>query len=103
HTAAMLTTFNECDMSAVMALRAEYKDSFEKRFGIGLGFMSFFVKACVAALQAYPLVNASIVEDEEGRPAIERHDYCDIAVAVASPKGLVVPVIRNAEHLSFAQ
>jgi 2-oxoglutarate dehydrogenase E2 component (dihydrolipoamide succinyltransferase) len=102
HTAAMLTTFNECDMSAVMALRAQYKEGFEKRYGIGLGFMSFFVRACVAALQAYPLVNAYIAEDEDGKPAIQKHNYCDIAVAVASPKGLVVPVIRNAERLSFA-
>jgi 2-oxoglutarate dehydrogenase E2 component (dihydrolipoamide succinyltransferase) len=102
HTAAMLTTFNECDMSAVMALRSQYKESFEKRFGIGLGFMSFFVKAAVAALQAYPLVNSFITEDEDGKPAIQKHGYCDIAVAVASPKGLVVPVIRNAERLSFA-
>jgi 2-oxoglutarate dehydrogenase E2 component (dihydrolipoamide succinyltransferase) len=102
HTAAMLTTFNECDMSAVMALRTQYKESFEKRFGIGLGFMSFFVKAAVAALQTYPLVNSFITEDEEGKPAVQKHSYCDIAVAVASPKGLVVPVIRNAEKLSFA-
>jgi 2-oxoglutarate dehydrogenase E2 component (dihydrolipoamide succinyltransferase) len=102
HTAAMLTTFNECDMSAVMALRVQYKDTFEKRYGIGLGFMSFFIKAAVAALQAYPLANSFIVEDEDGKPAVEKHAYCDIAVAVASPKGLVVPVIRNAERLSFA-
>lgn len=100
-TAAMLTTFNECDMSAVMAVRKQYKEDFEKRHGIGLGFMSFFVKACINALQAFPQVNSSIVQDK-GQPAIERHDYCDIAIAVASPKGLVVPVIRNAESLSFA-
>jgi 2-oxoglutarate dehydrogenase E2 component (dihydrolipoamide succinyltransferase) len=103
HTAAMLTTFNECDMSAVMGLRKQYKEDFEKRFGIGLGFMSFFVKACVQALKMFPLVNASIVQDEKGQPAIEKHDYCDVAIAVASPKGLVVPVIRNAEMLSFAE
>ena len=103
HTAAMLTTFNECDMSAVMAFRSQYKESFEKRFGIGLGFMSFFVKAAVAALQAYPLVNSFIVEDEEGKAAVQKHGYCDIAIAVASPKGLVVPIIRNAEKLGFAQ
>ncbi len=102
HTAAMLTTFNECDMSAVLAVRSQYKESFEKRFGIGLGFMSFFVKAAVAALQAYPLVNSFIIEDEDGKPAVQKHGYCDIAIAVASPKGLVVPVIRNAERLSFA-
>ncbi|MBX3377379.1 MAG: 2-oxoglutarate dehydrogenase complex dihydrolipoyllysine-residue succinyltransferase [Phycisphaeraceae bacterium] len=103
HTAAMLTTFNECDMSAVLAYRAKYKEDFEKRFGVGLGFMSFFVKAACSALQSFPLVNASIVADEKGHPAIEKHDYCDIAIAVASPKGLVVPVIRNAELLNFAQ
>lgn len=103
HTAAMLTTFNEVDMTAILAARSKYKEDFEKRFGIGLGFMSFFIKAAVNALQAYPLLNAFIVQDEEGRPAIEKHEYCDIAIAVASPKGLVVPVIRNAEQLSFAQ
>ncbi|MCL4742461.1 MAG: 2-oxoglutarate dehydrogenase complex dihydrolipoyllysine-residue succinyltransferase [Phycisphaerales bacterium] len=103
HTAAMLTTFNECDMTAVMELRKRYKESFEKKHGVGLGFMSFFVRAAVNALRAFPLVNASIVTDEDGKPAIEKHDYCDIALAVASPKGLVVPVVRNAEALSFAQ
>lgn len=103
HTAAMLTTFNECDMSAVMELRKIHKESFEKKHGIGLGFMSFFVKAAANALRAYPMVNAFIVADEDGKPAIEKHDYCDIAIAVASPKGLVVPVIRNAEQLSFAE
>ncbi|MFN0132299.1 MAG: 2-oxoglutarate dehydrogenase complex dihydrolipoyllysine-residue succinyltransferase [Phycisphaerales bacterium] len=103
HTAAMLTTFNECDMSAIMAYRAKYKEDFEKRHGVGLGFMSFFVRAAVQALRAFPLVNAFIVEDDQGKPAIQKHDFCDIAVAVASPKGLVVPVIRNAETLSFAQ
>jgi len=102
HTAAMLTTFNECDMTAVMALRKQYKDEFEKKHAIGLGFMSFFVKAVVGALKAFPLVNASIVEDG-GQPSVEKHDYQDIAVAVASPKGLVVPVIRNAETLSMAK
>jgi len=103
HTAAMLTTFNEVDMTAVMELRKQYKEDFEKRYGIGLGFMSFFVKAAVQALQAFPMVNASIVQDEKGQPAVEKHSYCDVAIAVASPKGLVVPVIRNAELLSFAQ
>lgn len=101
-TAAMLTTFNECDMTAVMDLRKRYKDSFAEKHGVGLGFMSFFVKAVVNALQASPMVNASIVEGEDGGPAIETRDYCDVAIAVASPKGLVVPVIRNAETLSFA-
>src|SRR6185436_16298756 len=72
HTAAMLTTFNECDMSAVLALRSQYKESFEKRFGIGLGFMSFFLKAAVAALQTYPLVTSFIIEDEEGKPAVQK-------------------------------
>jgi 2-oxoglutarate dehydrogenase E2 component (dihydrolipoamide succinyltransferase) len=101
HTAAMLTTFNEVDMSAVMDLRKQYKEDFEKKHGIGLGFMSFFVKAVVGALRAFPKVNAYIVEDE-GVPAIENHDYCDVAVAVSTPKGLVVPVLRNCESLSFA-
>jgi len=101
HTAAMLTTFNEVDMSAVMDLRKQYKEEFEKKHAIGLGFMGFFVKAAAAALRAYPLVNASIVDDN-GQPAVEKHDYCDIAVAVSTPKGLVVPVIRSAEALSMA-
>ncbi|MFT5422431.1 MAG: 2-oxoglutarate dehydrogenase E2 component (dihydrolipoamide succinyltransferase) [Phycisphaerales bacterium] len=100
-TAAMLTTFNECDMTAVMALRKQYKESFAQKYGIGLGFMSFFVKACVQALEKFPLVNSYIVEDG-GKPAIQKHGYQDIAIAVSSPKGLVVPVIRNAEALSFA-
>ncbi len=102
-TAAMLTTFNECDMTAVMQLRSRYKEAFAEKHGINLGFMSFFVKAVVGALQAYPLVNAFIVDGEDGRPAIEKHNYCDVAIAVASPKGLVVPVIRNAQTLNFAQ
>ncbi|MCC6425787.1 MAG: 2-oxoglutarate dehydrogenase complex dihydrolipoyllysine-residue succinyltransferase [Phycisphaerales bacterium] len=102
HTAAMLTTFNECDMGAVMDLRKQHKEEFEKRHGIGLGFMGFFVKAAVQALKAFPLVNASVVDDE-GSPAIEKHDYCDIAVAVSTPKGLVVPVLRNCEKLSLAR
>lgn len=101
HTTAMLTTFNEVDMGAVMDLRSRHKESFGEKHGVGLGFMSFFVSAVCKALKAYPLVNASIVDDD-GSPAIERHDYCDVAIAVASPKGLVVPVIRNAESRSFA-
>lgn len=101
HTAAMLTTFNEVDMGAVMELRKSYKEEFEKKHGVGLGFMGFFVKAAVSALRAFPLVNASIVE-EGGQLMIERHESCDIAVAVSTPKGLVVPVIRNCESLSFA-
>ncbi|MFO0833149.1 MAG: 2-oxoglutarate dehydrogenase complex dihydrolipoyllysine-residue succinyltransferase [Phycisphaerales bacterium] len=103
HTAAMLTTFNECDMGAVMDLRKQFKDEFEKRHGIGLGFMGFFVKAVVAALRSYPAVNSYLVEDESGNLAVERHDYCDIAIAVSTPKGLVVPVLRNAETMSLAQ
>lgn len=100
-TAAMLTTFNECDMTSVMALRARYKEAFQKKHDIALGFMGFFVKAACSALRAYPKVNAFIVDDA-GKPAIETHDYCDIAVAVSTPKGLTVPVIRNAETLSLA-
>lgn len=103
HTAAMLTTFNECDMTAVMDLRKSYKEEFEKKHSIGLGFMGFFVRACVAGLRAFPLVNASIVTDESGAPAIETRNYCDIAVAVSTPKGLVVPVIRNCERKSLAE
>lgn len=101
-TAAMLTTFNECDMSAVLALRAQHKESFEKKHGVALGFMSFFIRAAVNALRAYPLVNAFIVQDEDGQAAVEKHDYCDIAIAIAGPKGLVVPVIRGCETLSMA-
>jgi len=104
HTAAMLTTFNECDMSAVMELRKQYKESFEKKHGIGLGFMSFFVKAVVSAVRAFPLVNASIVQSTAGGELeIEHHDSVHIAVAVGTPKGLVVPVLRNGQSLSFSQ
>ncbi len=101
HTAAMLTTFNECDMTEVMRLRAENKDAFEKTHGVGLGFMSFFVKAAASALRKYPRVNA-YVTPVDGESGIEFHDYADIAVAVGTEKGLVVPVLRNAETLSFA-
>ena len=101
HTAAMLTTFNECDMTEVMRLRAEHKDSFEKQHGVGLGFMSFFVKAATSALRKYPRVNACIA-GSGAEMEIEYHDYCDVAVAVGTDKGLVVPVLRNAEALSFA-
>jgi len=97
NTAAILTTFNEIDMSAVMALRAEYKDAFEKKHGVRLGFMGFFVKACVAALREFPLVNGAIEGDE-----VLTHDYVDMGIAVSGPTGLVVPVIRNAEALSVA-
>ena len=95
---AMLTTFNEVDMKPVMELRSKYKDQFKEKYGIGLGFMSFFTKAVCAALREFPAVNASIDGDE-----IVYHDYCDISVAVSTPKGLVVPVIRNAEALSMNQ
>ncbi len=94
---AMLTTFNEVDMSAIRALRGKYKEAFKDRHEIGLGFMSFFTKAVCLALQEWPAVNARIDDDH-----IVFHDYCDISIAVSSPKGLVVPVVRNAESLSFA-
>jgi 2-oxoglutarate dehydrogenase E2 component (dihydrolipoamide succinyltransferase) len=93
----MLTTFNEVDMGAVMGLRNEYKDVFEKRHGVKLGFMSFFVKACVAALKDYPAVNAEI----EGDEIIYKH-FVHMGIAVGGPSGLVVPVLRNADTLSFA-
>ncbi|MCA9310827.1 MAG: 2-oxo acid dehydrogenase subunit E2, partial [Phycisphaerales bacterium] len=89
HTAAMLTTFNECDMTNVMALRSRMKDTFADTHGVKLGFMSFFMKAAVSALRKFPNVNAFIAEGEKG-PEIEHHDYCDIAVAVGTDKGLVV-------------
>ncbi len=97
-TAAMLTTFNEVDMGEVMALRKRYQDEFVKKYDIKLGFMSFFVKACVDALKQFPAVNAEIRE----KNAVYRN-YCDIGVAVGGGKGLVVPVIRDAERLSFSQ
>jgi 2-oxoglutarate dehydrogenase E2 component (dihydrolipoamide succinyltransferase) len=97
----MLTTFSECDMTRVMALRGVYKDAFEKQHGVKLGFMSFVVRACVSALRRVPAVNASIVDDG-GAPAVEYHDHCDIAVAVGTSKGLVVPVLRGCESLSMA-
>jgi 2-oxoglutarate dehydrogenase E2 component (dihydrolipoamide succinyltransferase) len=96
--AALLTTFNECDMSAVMALRAKFKDQFQDRYGTKLGFMSFFVRASVEALRAVPQVNAEFRD-----PHIVYRDYCDIGIAVGGGKGLVVPVLRNAETMSFAQ
>ena len=102
-TAAMLTTFNECDMTNIMALRKRYKEQFAEQHGVGLGFMSFFVTACVQALKAFPQVGSIIVADEAGKPAVKSHDYCDIAIAVSSPKGLVVPVLRNAEAMNFAE
>lgn len=97
NTAAILTTFNEIDMSAAMALRAEYKDAFEKKHGVRLGFMSFFVKAACAALRDIPAANAAIQNDE-----LVFHDYVDMGIAVSGPTGLVVPVLRNAEALSMA-
>jgi 2-oxoglutarate dehydrogenase E2 component (dihydrolipoamide succinyltransferase) len=95
---AMLTTFNEVDMKPVMDLRSRYKDQFKEKYGVGLGFMSFFSKAVCAALKEFPAVNASIDGDE-----IVYHDYCDISVAVSTPRGLVVPVIRNTESLAMHQ
>ncbi len=97
NTTAMLTTFNEVDMGPVMNIRKKYKDTFKEKHGINLGFMSFFTKACTYALMEWPSVNAYI--DGEN---IIYHDYCDISIAVSAPKGLVVPVIRNAESLSMA-
>jgi len=98
NTAAMLTTFNEVDMTNVMALRAEYKESFEKKYGIRLGFMSFFVKAAIVALKEQTAVNAEIDDTD-----IVYKDYYNIGVAVGAPKGLVVPVLRDADRMSFAQ
>ena len=97
NTAAQLTTFNEVDMTRVMAMRSEYKDSFEKRHGVRLGFMGFFVKACVAALKELPNVNAEIEGDN-----IVYKNYYDIGVAVSTDRGLVVPVVRDADQLSLA-
>jgi 2-oxoglutarate dehydrogenase E2 component (dihydrolipoamide succinyltransferase) len=93
---AMLTTFNEVDMSAVFALRKEFKDAFKDKHGVGLGFMSFFTLAVIRALKLFPAVNSMI----DGKEMIS-YDFCDISIAVSGPKGLMVPVIRNAEELSF--
>ena len=98
NTAAMLTTFNDVDMSAVIDARARYKDLFEKKHGIRLGFMGFFVKACALAAKDVPSVNASLEGDE-----IVYHDYLDVSIAVSAPKGLVVPVVRNADRMGFAE
>lgn len=98
NTTAMLTTFNEVDMGEIMDLRTKYKEAFKTKHSVNLGFMSFFTKACCFALQEWPAVNASL--DGEN---IIYHDYCDISIAVSAPKGLVVPVIRNAESLSMAE
>ncbi len=97
NTAAILTTFNEINMQPVMDLRARYQERFQKEHGVKLGFMSFFTKAACQALKAYPLVNASV----DGRDIIY-HDYFDIGVAVSSERGLVVPILRNADHMSFS-
>jgi 2-oxoglutarate dehydrogenase E2 component (dihydrolipoamide succinyltransferase) len=98
NTAAILTTYNEADLGAVLELRKRYRDSFEKKHGVRLGFMSFFVKAAVNALQAFPAVNAEI----DGEEIVYKY-YYDIGVAVGTPSGLVVPVVRNADQLSFAE
>ena len=98
HNAAILTTFNEVDLYEVKALRTRYRDAFEKAHGVRLGFMSFFVKACVEALKRFPIINAA-VEDTD----ILYHDYYDIGIAVSSPRGLVVPVLRDAERLGLAE
>jgi 2-oxoglutarate dehydrogenase E2 component (dihydrolipoamide succinyltransferase) len=96
-TAAILTTFNEVNMQPVMDMRAKYKDKFEKEHGVKLGFMSFFVKAAVHALKKYPVVNASIDGND-----IVYHGYFDIGIAVGSPRGLVVPILRNCDQMSLA-
>ncbi|HET6994937.1 MAG TPA: 2-oxoglutarate dehydrogenase complex dihydrolipoyllysine-residue succinyltransferase [Chitinophagaceae bacterium] len=98
NTTAMLTTFNEVDMSHIMEIRTKFKDKFKEVHGVGLGFMSFFAKACCVALQEWPAVNAYIDADQ-----MIYHDYCDISIAVSTPRGLTVPVIRNAESLSMAE
>jgi 2-oxoglutarate dehydrogenase E2 component (dihydrolipoamide succinyltransferase) len=98
NTAAMLTTFNEVDMGAAMALRAEYRDAFEKKHGVRLGFMSFFVKACVAALKEFPAVNAEI----DGEDVVYKN-FVHMGIAVGGPNGLVVPVLRHAERMGFAE
>ena len=98
NTTAMLTTFNEVDMSAVMALRDKYKDKFKEQKGVNLGFMSFFTKAVTEALRLFPTVNGQIQGDE-----IVTFDYADIGIAVSSPKGLMVPIVRNAERMSLAE
>ncbi len=97
-TAAMLTTFNEVDMSAIMALRARRKDAFKEKHGVGLGFMSFFTRAVVGALKAYPRLNAEI----QGNEMVLKH-YYDIGIAVSTDEGLVVPVVRDADRLTFAE
>jgi 2-oxoglutarate dehydrogenase E2 component (dihydrolipoamide succinyltransferase) len=96
NTTAMLTTFNEVDMTNIMSIRKQYKDKFKEKHGVNLGFMSFFTKACTIALLEWPAVNAYIDGDN-----IVYHEYCDVSIAVSAPKGLVVPVIRNAESMGM--
>ena len=98
NTTAMLTTFNEVDMTNIMEIRKKYKDTFKESHGVNLGFMSFFTKACCIALEEWPAINAYIDGDQ-----FIYHEYCDISIAVSAPKGLVVPVIRNAESLGMAE
>jgi 2-oxoglutarate dehydrogenase E2 component (dihydrolipoamide succinyltransferase) len=98
HEAAILTTFNEVDLHEINTIRARYKETFEKTHGARLGFMSFFVKACAEALKRYPIINASVDDDD-----ILFHDYYDIGIAVSSPRGLVVPVLRDAQKLGLAE
>jgi 2-oxoglutarate dehydrogenase E2 component (dihydrolipoamide succinyltransferase) len=98
NTTAMLTTFNEADMSSIMGIRNKYKEKFKEIHGVGLGFMSFFAKACCIALQEWPAVNAQVDGDY-----LVYHDYCDISIAVSTPRGLTVPVIRNVESLGMAE
>ena len=97
NTTAMLTTFNEVDMGSIMEIRTKYKDKFKEIHGVGLGFMSFFAKACAVALQEWPSVNAYIDNDQ-----LVYHDYADISIAVSTPRGLTVPVMRNVESMSMA-
>ena len=98
HAAALLTTFNEIDMSAIMLLRKEYGDAFQQKYNVKLGFMSFFVKACIDALKQFPALNAEVRGTN-----IVYHNFYDIGVAIGSGKGLVVPVLRNTERMSFAE
>jgi len=98
NSTAMLTTFNEVDLTEVKALRAKYKESFKEKYGVSLGFMGFFMKACATALMEMPAVNAKIVENN-----ILYHEYVDISIAVSTPKGLVVPKVQNVESLAFQE
>ena len=96
-TNAILTTFNEVNMAPLMEMRKRFQEKFEKEHGVKIGFMSFFVKAAVAALKKYPIINASVDAND-----IVYHGYFDIGIAVGSPRGLVVPILRNADQMSFA-